>query len=314
MAIRILVVDDATFIRDMMKKTLREKLSGVEVFDATDGNRGLALMKTQKIDLILSDWEMPGMTGEEFLREIRGSEHYSKVPFIMVSSRGDRDHVVTAVKAGVSDYITKPFTPDELIRKTVKQLQKTGKNPHDLSPKVGKTQGLAGASIDVLTGGASASPVAAFGGATHAHSVSVLTGGNTEDIRKPSAAKSAGAKPADASAKGAAKPAAKAKSKTKGRAQLRFPNNISACVIREISLQAMSGLMPRSDNLPTVFDQAVVDIETDDGKSVARVNGYVHSVIAGEDKMDTNIVKIVIRFVDNDPDKFEFLSKYISKT
>jgi len=308
MAIRILVVDDATFIRDMMKKTLREKLSGVEVFDAPDGNRGLALMKTQKIDLILSDWEMPGMTGEQFLREIRGSEHYSKVPFIMVSSRGDRDHVVTAVKAGVSDYITKPFTPDELIRKTVKQLQKTGKNPHNSSPKVGKTQGLAGASIDVLTGGASASPVAAFGGATHAHSVSVLTGGNTEDIRKPAAAK-----PASAPAQGAAKPAAKAKSKTKGRAQLRFPNNISACVIREISLQAMSGLMPRSDNLPTVFDQAVVDIETDDGKSVARVNGYVHSIIAGEDKMDTNIVKIVIRFVDNDPDKFEFLSKYISK-
>jgi len=308
MAIRILVVDDATFIRDMMKKTLREKLSGVEVFDAPDGNRGLALMKTQKIDLILSDWEMPGMTGEQFLREIRGSEHYSKVPFIMVSSRGDRDHVVTAVKAGVSDYITKPFTPDELIRKTVKQLQKTGKNPHNSSPKVGKTQGLAGASIDVLTGGASASPLAAFGGATHAHSVSVLTGGNTEDIRKPAAAK-----PASAPAQGAAKPAAKAKSKTKGRAQLRFPNNISACVIREISLQAMSGLMPRSDNLPTVFDQAVVDIETDDGKSVARVNGYVHSVIAGEDKMDTNIVKIVIRFVDNDPDKFEFLSKYISK-
>jgi len=278
------------------------------VFDAPDGNRGLALMKTQKIDLILSDWEMPGMTGEQFLREIRGSEHYSKVPFIMVSSRGDRDHVVTAVKAGVSDYITKPFTPDELIRKTLKQLQKTGKNPHNSSPKVGKTQGLAGASIDVLTGGASATPVAAFGGATHAHSVSVLTGGKTEDIRKPAAAK-----PASAPAQGSAKPAAKAKSKTKGRAQLRFPNNISACVIREISLQAMSGLMPRSDNLPTVFDQAVVDIETDDGKSVARVNGYVHSVIAGEDKMDTNIVKIVIRFVDNDPDKFEFLSKYISK-
>lgn len=309
MAIRILVVDDATFIRDMMKKTLREKLSGVEVFDAPDGNRGLAVMKTQKIDLILSDWEMPGMTGEQFLREIRGSEHYSKVPFIMVSSRGERDHVVTAVKAGVSDYITKPFTPDELIRKTLKQLQKLGKNPQNSSPKVGKTQGVKGASIDVLTGGAAASPApGAFGGATHAHSVSVLTGGNTEDIRKPTPAKPAGAPP-----QASAKPALKSKPKTKGRAQLRFPNNISACVIREISLQAMSGLMPRSDSLPTVFDQAVVDIETDDGKSVARVNGYVHSIIAGEDKMDTNIVKIVVRFVDNDPDKFEFLSKYISK-
>jgi DNA-binding response OmpR family regulator len=306
MAIRILVVDDATFIRDMMKKTLREKLPGVEVFDAPDGNRALAVMKTQKIDLILSDWEMPSMTGEEFLREIRGNELYSKIPFIMVSSRGERDHVVTAVKAGVSDYITKPFTPDELIRKTLKQLQKIGKNPRNLSPKVGKTQGMERASIDVLTGSA----------AKPDSSASLLTGGAKKDeVRKPVPHTPGGALLAASAStsSAAAKPAAKAKSKTKGRAQLRFPNNISACVIREVSLQAMSGLMPRGDNLPTVFDQAVVDIETDDGKNVARVNGYVHSIIAGEEKMDTNIVKIVIRFVDNDPDKFEFLSKYISK-
>ncbi len=304
MAIRILVVDDATFIRDMMKKTLREKLPGVEVFDAPDGNRALAVMKVQKIDVILSDWEMPSMTGEEFLREIRGNEHYSKTPFIMVSSRGERDHVVTAVKAGVSDYITKPFTPDELIRKTVKQLQKAGKNPRDLSPKVGATQGMKGASIDVLTG------TAAKPGST----ASLLTGaGKSNEPRKPVPHTPGGALLAASASASPAKSEAKAKSKTKGRAQLRFPNNISACVIREISLQAMSGLMPRGDNLPTVFDQAVVDIETDDGKSVARVNGYVHSIIAGEEKMDTNIIKIVIRFVDNDPDKFEFLSKYISK-
>ncbi len=295
MAIRVLVVDDATFIRDMMKKILRDKLPGVEVFDAADGNRALATMKSQKIDLILSDWEMPGMSGEEFLRQIRSTEHFSKIPFIMVSSRGDRDHVVTAVKAGVSDYITKPFTPDELIKKTVKQLQKSGKQPRNLSPKVGKTQGMERASVDALTGGA---PVpAALAGKTHAHSVSVLTGGQSEDIGKAPTAEAA----------------PKAKPKSKGRAQLRFPNLVAGCVIREISLQGMSGLMPRSENLPTVFDQAVVDIETDDGKNVARVNGYVHSVVAGEDKFETKIVKISIRFVDNDPDKFEFLSKYISK-
>lgn len=309
MAIRILVVDDATFIRDMMKKTLREKLPGVEVFDATDGNRALAQMKAQKIDLILSDWEMPGMTGEEFLRAVRANEHYRSVPFIMVTSRGDREHVVQAVQSGVSDYITKPFTPDELIKKSVKQLNKAGKSPKaNLSPKVGSTQGVANASVDVLTGGG-AKPSSA---GTHAHSVSVLTGG----APPLTAAKedNSGLGALQAKPKPKTKPEAKpAKAKTKGRAQLRFPKHTTACVIREISLQAMSGLMQRGDNLPTVFEQAVVDIETDDGNSVARVNGYVHSISAGEEKPGTNIVKIVIRFVDNDPDKFEFLSKYISK-
>ena len=75
----------------------------------------------------------------------------------------------------------------------------------------------------------------------------------------------------------------------------------------------MSGLMQRADNLPGLFEQAVVDIETGDGSSLARVNGYVHSIQAGESRPDTNVVKIVIRFVDNDAEKFEALSKYIAQ-
>lgn len=71
--------------------------------------------------------------------------------------------------------------------------------------------------------------------------------------------------------------------------------------------------MQRSDNLPTVFDQAVVDIEMGDGGDLARVNGYVHSIQAGENRAETNVVKIVIRFVDNDAEKFEVLSQYIAQ-
>ena len=71
--------------------------------------------------------------------------------------------------------------------------------------------------------------------------------------------------------------------------------------------------MQRSDDLPGLFEQAVVDIETGDGNSLARVNGYVHSIQAGESRPDTNVVKIVIRFVDNDAEKFEALSKYIAQ-
>ncbi|MEN0038347.1 MAG: response regulator, partial [Cellvibrio sp.] len=90
-------------------------------------------------------------------------------------------------------------------------------------------------------------------------------------------------------------------------------NRTFACVIREMSLQLMSCLMQRGDDLPGVFEQAVVDIETGDGNNLARVNGYVHSIQAGENRPDTNVVKIVIRFVDNDAEKFETLSKYIAQ-
>lgn len=292
MTIRFLVVDDATFIRDMVKKQLRDRIPGSQVYDASDGNRAIAQLKKQRVDVILSDWEMPGMSGEEFLRWVRAEESFKDTPFIMVTSRGDKDHVVQAIKAGVSDFITKPFTSDELLKKTTKQLVKIGKSPKDAfkSASSGGDAGLT--SLDALTGGG-AKPASKPKPKAAVDSISALTGG-------------AAAKPAASQPKAAPKKSAKTK------AQLRFPNLTCACVVRDMSLQALSGLMQRSDALPGLFEQAVVDIETDSG-DVARVNGYLSSIAAGENKVDTQIVKVTIRFVDNDPDKFEALSKFIAK-
>ncbi len=288
MAIRILVVDDATFIRDMIKKQLRDKIPGVEILDAPDGNRALAQLKNQSVDLILSDWEMPNMTGAELLTAVRAMPNAGAVPFIMISSRGDRSHIVKAIQLGVSDYLSKPFSAEELLKKVFKQLKLAGKTP-EASARSATTQGIAFASVDVLTGGAK--PAAAPAANPFANN----------------SASALGAKPAAAPAPAPAKT-------VKGKAQLRFANNrLFGVVIREMSLQLMSGLMQRADNLPGLFEQAVVDIETGDGSSLARVNGYVHSIQAGESRPDTNVVKIVIRFVDNDAEKFEALSKYIAQ-
>lgn len=281
MAIRILVVDDATFIRDMIKKQLRDRIPGVEVIDAPDGSRALAQMKSQAVDMILSDWEMPNMTGAELLSAVRTMPNGGDIPFIMISSRGDRSHIVKAIQLGVSDYLSKPFSAEELLKKVLKQLKVVGKTP--VAAPRASTQGIAFASVDVLTGGAKA-----------------LT-------------TSAPASPAAAAAAAPGKSAPPAKT-VKGKAQLRFSNNRTfGVVIREMSLQYMSGLMPRGDNLPTLFEQAVVDIETEDGSNLARVNGYIHSLQAGESRPDTQVVKIVVRFVDNDAEKFEALSKYIAQ-
>jgi CheY-like chemotaxis protein len=285
MAIRILVVDDASFIRDMVKKHLRDRIPGVEVHDATDGNRALAAMKGQSMDLILSDWEMPNMSGEELLRAVRANPQSATTPFVMISSRGDRSHVIKAVEAGVSDYLSKPFTPDELLRKVMKQLKIIGKEPQQSLRGSGTTQGIAFASVDVLMG---ARPQEA--------PVSMPTS-KIEGETPVAPAKAAPRRPT-----------------AKTMAQLRFADNVMcACVVREISLQALSGLVQRSEQLPRVFDQAVVDINIGESGEIARLNGYVHSVQAGENRPDTQVMKIVVRFVDNDAEKFEVLSHFIAE-
>lgn len=293
MALRILLVDDATFIRDMIKKQLRDRIPGVEIYDAADGARGLALFKQNPIDMVLSDWEMPLMTGEELLRHIRGSDGGEAIPFIMISSRGDRDHIIKAIQSGVSDYLSKPFSPDELLRKVFKQLKRIGKLPQASIRSTATTQGIAAASVDVLTGGRAETmpkPAVAVGS-----SAALLTA-LSPLIPKPAPAPVATPKTAKATA------------------QLRFSDNrIFACVVREMSLQLMHCIMQRGERLPTVFEQAVVDIDMGEGKGLARINGYIHSIAAGENRAESNSVKIIMRFVDNDAEKFEVLSKFIAQ-
>ena len=295
MALKILVADDATFIRDMIKKQLRDRIPGVEIFDAVDGARAFALFKQNDIDLILSDWEMPLMTGEELLRNVRALPNGAKTPFIMISSRGDRDHIVKAIQAGVSDYISKPFTAEEFHKKVHKQLRVIGKVPTVAMPSL-MAQGVANSSIGVLTGGRAEAP-APKPAAPNA-SVALLTGATSSLLT--------GTKPVQA---------VPAPTKTaQAQAQLRCANNrVFPCIIREMSLQLMSCVLQRADNLPTLFEQAVVDIDMGEGNGLARVNGYVHSMMAGENRADSNTLKIVIRFVDNDVDKFEVLSKFIAQ-
>jgi len=290
MALKVLIADDATFIRDMIKKQLRDRIPGIEIFDANDGARALALFKQNDIDIILSDWEMPIMTGEELLRNVRAMSNGANVPFVMISSRGDRDHIIKAIHSGVSDYLSKPFTPEELLKKVYKQLKVIGKLPVATAPRAA-TQGIAAASIDVLMGGVRAE--ATVKPATNSNAA-LLTGLPT-----------AGPKPV---------PVAATKSAPRAQAQLRFSDNrIFTCLIREMSLQVMNCSLHRSDNLPRLFEQAVVDIDMGSANGVARINGYVHSIMAGENRADSNTVKIVIRFVDNDAEKFEVLSKFIAQ-
>ena len=279
MPLKVIVVDDATFVRDMVKRTLRQLVPEAEILEAPDGTRACSIIKSKKPDLILSDWEMPNMGGDELLKWVRGQQEFISTPFIMVTSRGDRNHVMKAVEAGVNDYISKPFTAEELTRKIGKQLKRLGHNFNTSPAKANR--GTAFGSIDVLTGG----QASATGGA----------GGNSSKASKSTKA-----------------PVPKKTSKFDGKAFLRFPHSNYECSIAEISLQAICVTFERPEVAPTVFDQASVDLITSKGEAIARLNAYIHSIAATEPNPNAGRLRVIARFVDQDPAKMEVLSQLIS--
>ncbi|MGA3207937.1 MAG: chemotaxis response regulator CheY [Syntrophales bacterium] len=120
--IKILVVDDFATMRKVVRNLLKQ--SGYEnVTEAEDGVAAMNVLKSTKIDFVISDWNMPNMTGIELLRAVRSDNELSAMPFLMVTAESLKENVVEAVKAGVSNYIVKPFTAEVLGEKIDKILE-----------------------------------------------------------------------------------------------------------------------------------------------------------------------------------------------
>ena len=113
---RILVVDDFATMRRIVKNILRQ-LGLNNVVEADDGTTAWEVLNKDNIDFIISDWNMPQMSGIELLRKVRASEEYADIPFLMVTAEAQQENIIEAVQAKVSNYIVKPFTPDTLGQK-----------------------------------------------------------------------------------------------------------------------------------------------------------------------------------------------------
>ncbi|WP_319531053.1 response regulator [uncultured Cohaesibacter sp.] len=112
----VLVVDDyKTMIRII--KNLLKQLGFEDVDDAADGTEALAKMQERRYGLVISDWNMEPMTGYELLKQVRASDSLSKTPFIMVTAESKTENVIAAKKAGVNNYIVKPFNAATLKTK-----------------------------------------------------------------------------------------------------------------------------------------------------------------------------------------------------
>ena len=121
--IKILVVDDFATMRKVIRNLLKQ-VGYENIVEAEDGVTALRVLKSQKVDLIVSDWNMPNMTGLELLKAVRADEDLKPTPFLMVTAEALQDNVIAAVKAGVSNYIVKPFTAEVLNDKIKKILEK----------------------------------------------------------------------------------------------------------------------------------------------------------------------------------------------
>ena len=115
----VLVVDDFATMRRILKGSLK-KIGFSNIFEAEDGKVALQVLGKEDIGLIVSDWNMPNMTGIELLKAVRSNDKIKSIPFIMVTAEGQKDNIIEAVQAGVSNYIVKPFTPDTIEEKLKK--------------------------------------------------------------------------------------------------------------------------------------------------------------------------------------------------
>ncbi|MEE2762323.1 MAG: response regulator [Pseudomonadota bacterium] len=283
--LKALVVDDASFVRDLVKRTVRQRFPVIETTDAQNGRRAQSLMSRTAFDLVLCDWEMPEMSGLELLRWMRQQPQYQKVPFIMITSRGDKDHVIEAVQEGVSEYLGKPFSPEGLSKKIIKVMGARLKQAMDRSGK------------------SMASPAEAF-----KESAALLT-----QKREPAAEPSARPEPASPLVARAAKPARPAAGRPAPTlASVRFADSTLKSVIKDINLTEVRVLAKRDQAFPGILDQSVIDIEIGDGQ-MARLNGYVHQLQAVDKRQDTDFVSVTIRFVDEDPQKLEDLSRFVAR-
>ena len=121
--IRILIVDDFSTMRRIIKNLLND-LGFHNTAEAEDGTTALAALRAGQFEFVITDWNMPGMTGTDLLRAIRSDPKLAKLPVLMVTAEAKREQIIEAAQAGVNGYIVKPFTAQTLQEKINKIFER----------------------------------------------------------------------------------------------------------------------------------------------------------------------------------------------
>ncbi|MFN3881710.1 MAG: phosphate regulon transcriptional regulator PhoB [Nitrincola lacisaponensis] len=120
---RVLIVDDEAPIREMIAVAL--EMAGYDCLEAQNAQQAHAAILDQKPDMVLLDWMMPGVSGIDFARRLRKDEVTADIPIIMLTAKAEEDNKIQGLEVGVDDYITKPFSPRELVARLKTVLRRT---------------------------------------------------------------------------------------------------------------------------------------------------------------------------------------------
>lgn len=278
--LKVLVVDNAAFVRELVKNNLRSQFFGLSIHDVDSARKAQSLLRLHTIDLLLCDWEMSEMSGQELLLWLRGLEGSpnQQTPVVMLSSSIDKEHLLRAVEAGVSEYLTKPFNPEQLLTKLTKVFARLG--------KLEQARGLP-------------SRLSVQGSATE--SLSVLTGSKTRSAPKPAASV----------AEVAVVPSAPVRA---GRiqAQLSWAESQYECDVKALNLNELKAQIERRPVLPQLFEAVQVRIQSKKVSLEVEVQAYIHALQAADLLPNSAQLLLTLRFSDPDPDNMELLSKFIS--
>jgi len=116
----VMVVDDSRVMRNIVKNIFEELKIPVRFLEAPDGQKALQVLLSNQVDLVLLDWNMPNLSGIDFLKKVRAMDSYHNIPIIMVTSEASKLNVVEAVREGVTAYVTKPINPQIFLDKLSK--------------------------------------------------------------------------------------------------------------------------------------------------------------------------------------------------
>ena len=122
---KILIVDDFSTMRRIIKNLLRD-LGFTNTVEADDGLTAIPILNSGSIDFLVTDWNMPGMTGIDLLRHVRANEKLRSLPVLMVTAEAKREQIIEAAQAGVNGYVVKPFTAQALKEKIEKIFERIG--------------------------------------------------------------------------------------------------------------------------------------------------------------------------------------------
>ena len=120
---KILIVDDFSTMRRIIKNLLRD-LGFTNTTEADDGTTALPMLQNGSFDFLVTDWNMPGMSGIDLLRAVRADDRLKHLPVLMVTAEAKRDQIIEAAQAGVNGYVVKPFTAQALKEKIEKVFER----------------------------------------------------------------------------------------------------------------------------------------------------------------------------------------------